>query len=129
MSEINIGQIKEAHSRIRDRIHRSPVLTSTRLDELSGARLFFKCENFQKTGSFKARGAANAIFSLTDAEAAQGVATHSSGNHAAAVAWAAGLRGASATVVMPRTASRFKMANVERYGGRIVLCEPTHKSR
>jgi threonine dehydratase len=129
MGEINIGHIKEAHTRIRDRIHRTPVLTSARLDEMSGGRLFFKCENFQKTGSFKARGATNAIFSLTDAEAAHGVATHSSGNHAAAVAWAAGLRGIKATVVMPRTASRFKMAAVERYGGRIVLCEPTHKSR
>lgn len=129
MGEINIGHIKEAHARIRDRIHRTAVLTSVRLDEMSGARLFFKCENFQKTGSFKARGATNAILSLTDAEAARGVATHSSGNHAAAVAWAAGLRGIKATVVMPRTASRFKLAAVERYGGRIVLCEPNHKSR
>jgi threonine dehydratase len=129
MGDINIGNIRDAHSRIRERIRRTPVLTSARLDEISGARLFFKCENFQKTGSFKARGASNAIFSLTDAEASRGVATHSSGNHAAAVAWAAGIRGISATVVMPRTASRFKMASVERYGGRIVLCEPTHKSR
>jgi threonine dehydratase len=129
MGDILIGHIHEAHARIRDRIRRTPVLTSTRLDELSGARLFFKCENFQNTGSFKARGAANAILSLTDKEASRGVATHSSGNHAAAVAWAAGLRGVKATVVMPRTASRFKMASVERYGGRIVLCEPTHKAR
>jgi threonine dehydratase len=129
MGDILIGHIHEAHARIRDRIRRTPVLTSARLDELSGARLFFKCENFQKTGSFKARGAANAILSLTDKEASRGVATHSSGNHAAAVAWAAGLRGVKATVVMPRTASRFKMASVERYGGRIVLCEPTHKAR
>jgi threonine dehydratase len=129
MGEILIGHIHEAHARIRDRIRRTPVLTSTRLDELAGARLFFKCENFQKTGSFKARGAANAVLSLTEAEASRGVATHSSGNHAAAVSWAAGLRGIKATVVMPRTASRFKMASVERYGGRIVLCEPTHKAR
>jgi threonine dehydratase len=129
MGDILIGHIHEAHSRIRDRIRRTPVLTSARLDELSGARLFFKCENFQKTGSFKARGAANAILSLTDKEASRGVATHSSGNHAAAVAWAAGLRGVKATVVMPRTASGFKMASVERYGGRIVLCEPTHSAR
>lgn len=129
MSETSIGDIHEAHARIRDRIRRTPVLTSARLDELSGAHLFFKCENFQKTGSFKARGAANAVLSLTAAEASLGVATHSSGNHAAAVAWAAGLRGISATVVMPRTASRFKMASVERYGGRIVLCEPTHRAR
>jgi threonine dehydratase len=129
MGDILIGHIHEAHARIRDRIRRTPVLTSARLDELSGGRLFFKCENFQKTGSFKARGAANAILSLTDKEASRGVATHSSGNHAAAVAWAAGLRGVKATVVMPSTASRFKMASVERYGGRIVLCEPTHKAR
>jgi threonine dehydratase len=129
MGDILIGHIHEAHARIRDRIRRTPVLTSTRLDELSGARLFFKCENFQKTGSFKARGAANAVLSLSEAEASRGVATHSSGNHAAAVAWAAGLRGIAATVVMPRTASRFKMASVERYGGKIVLCEPTHKAR
>jgi threonine dehydratase len=99
------------------------------MDELSGARLFFKCENFQKTGSFKARGALNAILSLTDGEAARGVATHSSGNHAAAVSWAAGLRGIPAFVVMPRTASRFKVASVERYGGRVLFCEPTHKAR
>jgi len=129
MSEIQIGHIHEAHGRIRDRIRRTPVLTSARLDQLSGARLFFKCESFQKTGSFKARGAANAVLSLTDEEAARGVATHSSGNHAAAVSWAAGLRGLAATVVMPRTASRFKMEAVERYGGRIVLCEPTHRAR
>jgi threonine dehydratase len=129
MSEILIGDIHEAHARIRDRIRRTPVLTSTRLDEISGARLFFKCENFQKTGSFKARGAANAILSLGEAEASRGVATHSSGNHAAALSWAAGLRGIAATVVMPRTASRFKMASVERYGGKIVLCEPTHRAR
>jgi threonine dehydratase len=129
MSEILIGDIHDAHARIRDRIRRTPVLTSTRLDEISGAHLFFKCENFQKTGSFKARGAANAVLSLSDAAASRGVATHSSGNHAAAVSWAAGLRGISATVVMPRTASRFKMASVERYGGTIVLCEPTHRAR
>jgi threonine dehydratase len=129
MNEIQIGHIQEAHARIRDRIHRTPVLTSARLDGLSGARLFFKCESFQKTGSFKARGAANAVLSLTDAEAGRGIATHSSGNHAAAVSWAAGLRGVAATVVMPRTASPFKMAAVERYGGRIVLCEPTQRAR
>jgi threonine dehydratase len=105
------------------------VFTSGRLDELSGAKLFFKCENFQKTGSFKARGAMNAVLSLTDAEAGRGVATHSSGNHAAALSWAAGLRGIPATVVMPRTASPIKIASVERYGGRIVFCEPNHKAR
>jgi threonine dehydratase len=129
MNEITIGKIREAHDRIRGRIRRTPVLTSARLDELSGASLFFKCENFQKTGAFKARGALNAVLLLGEAEAARGVATHSSGNHAAALSWAAGLRGIPAHVVMPRTASRFKLASVERYGGRITLCEPTHKAR
>ena len=96
---------------------------------MSGAELFFKCENFQKTGAFKARGAANAVLSLSDDEARRGVATHSSGNHAAALAWAAKRRGIPATVVMPRTASPVKIASVERYGGRIVFCEPTHNAR
>jgi len=129
MSGTDLEHVRQAHARIRGRIHRTPVLTSARLDELCGARLFFKCENFQKTGSFKARGALNAVLSLTDAEASRGVATHSSGNHAAALSWAARIRGVPAFVVMPRTASPFKLAAVERYGGRIVLCEPTHKAR
>jgi threonine dehydratase len=129
MGEVTLEHVREAHARIREKVRRTPVLTSSRLDELSGATLFFKCENFQKTGSFKARGAMNAVLSLSDAEASRGVATHSSGNHAAALSWAAGLRGVPATVVMPRTASRIKIASVERYGGRIVFCEPTHKAR
>lgn len=129
MGDVTLERVREAHARIRERIRRTPVLTSSRLDELSGASLFFKCENFQKTGSFKARGALNAVLSLGVVEAGRGVATHSSGNHAAALAWAAGLRGIPATVVMPRTASRIKIASVERYGGRIVYCEPTHKAR
>jgi threonine dehydratase len=129
MGDITLDHVREAHARIRGRIRRTPVFTSGRLDELSGAKLFFKCENFQKTGSFKARGAMNAVLSLTDAEAGRGVATHSSGNHAAALSWAAGLRGIPATVVMPRTASPIKIASVERYGGRIVFCEPNHKAR
>jgi threonine dehydratase len=129
MGDITLDHVREAHARIRGRIRRTPVFTSARLDELSGATLFFKCENFQKTGSFKARGAMNAVLSLTDAEAGHGVATHSSGNHAAALSWAAGLRGIPATVVMPRTASPIKIASVERYGGRIVFCEPNHKAR
>lgn len=129
MTEISFEDIRGAQARIGGRIHRTPVLTSARLDELAGARLFFKCENFQKTGSFKARGAANAVFSLADAEAARGVATHSSGNHGAALAWAARQRGVPAFVAMPRTASQFKLASVERLGGRVVLCEPTHRAR
>jgi threonine dehydratase len=129
MGEVTLEHVREAHARIRETIHRTPVLTSVRLNGLCGAELFFKCENFQKTGSFKARGAMNAVLTLTDAEAARGVATHSSGNHAAALSWAAGLRGIRATVVMPRTASRIKVASVERYGGTIVFCEPNHKAR
>lgn len=128
-SEITLEHVREAHGRILDWTHRTPVLTSRRLNRICGAELFFKCENFQKTGAFKARGALNAVLSLTDAEAAHGVATHSSGNHAAALSWAAGLRGISACVVMPRTASRIKVAAVEGYGGRIVFCEPNHKAR
>jgi threonine dehydratase len=127
--EVTIEDVREAHARIRGRVHRTPVLTSTRLDGLSGARLHFKCENFQKTGSFKARGAVNAVLSLSEAGAARGVATHSSGNHAAAVSWAAAMRKIPAYVVMPRTASRIKIASVERYGGRLEFCDPTHKAR
>ena len=129
MSEVDVDTVREAHARIRERIVWTPVMTSARLDELCGARLFFKCENFQETGSFKARGAMNAVLSLSGAEASRGVATHSSGNHAAALSWAAGLRGIPAFVVMPSTASRIKVAAVERFGGRIVLCEPTHQAR
>jgi threonine dehydratase len=129
MDEITLEAVRAAHVRIRDSIHRTPVLTSSSLNELWGASLYFKCENFQKTGSFKARGAVNAVMSLSNAEAARGVATHSSGNHAAALSWAAGLRGVPAYVVMPRTASRVKIASVERNGGRITFCEPTHKAR
>jgi threonine dehydratase len=126
---VTISDVREAQARIRDRIHRTPVMTSARLDALTGAVLLFKCENLQKTGSFKARGAVNAVLSLSDARAARGVATHSSGNHAAALAWAAAMRGVPAFVVMPRTASRNKIASVERYGGRVTFCEPNHKAR
>jgi threonine dehydratase len=129
MREVSLRDIRQAGARIQSRIRRTPVLTSARLDELAGCRLFFKCENFQETGSFKARGAMNAVLSLTEAGAAHGVATHSSGNHAAALSWAAGLRGIPAYVVMPSTASRIKVASVERLGGRILFCEPTHKAR
>jgi threonine dehydratase len=129
VSALNLEDIRTAHQRIAGDIHRTPVLTSRRLDEFCGAQLFFKCENLQKTGSFKARGALNAVRSLDPAGLRAGVVTHSSGNHAAAVSWAAALRGAAATVVMPRTTSAFKQAAVLRYGGRIVLCEPTHRAR
>ena len=97
-------------------MHRTPVLTCHALDEEIGARLFFKCENFQKVGAFKARGASNAVFSLTDDEARHGVVTHSSGNHGAALAYAAARRGIPAWVVMPENASQVKQGNVRRYG-------------
>ena len=103
-----------AHDRIRPRIHRAPVLTSQSLDALTGANIFFKCENLQKTGSFKIRGATNAIFSLTNEEASHGIVTHSSGNHAAAVSCAARWRGISASIVMPKNAPSVKCRAVER---------------
>lgn len=121
--------IVEAHERIRSRIHRTPVLTSDSLNKLAGAQLFFKCENLQKTGSFKIRGATNAIFSLTEEEARRGVVTHSSGNHAAAVACAAGWRGVRASIVMPTNASPVKCRAVESYGGKITFCEANVTSR
>lgn len=121
--------IEEAHERIRPRIHRTPVLTSHSLNRLAGAQLFFKCENLQKTGSFKIRGATNAIFFLSESEARRGVVTHSSGNHAAAVACAAGWRGISAAIVMPKNAPKVKCRAVESYGGKITFCEPNVKSR
>src|SRR5215475_11476257 len=122
-------QIVEAHARINHRIHRTPVLTSQTMDRLSGAQLFFKCENLQKTGSFKIRGATNAVFSLPDEEARHGIVTQSSGNHGAAVACAAAWRGVKASVVMPRNAPRVKCEAVEAYGGKIAFCEPTMTSR
>jgi threonine dehydratase len=128
-SPIEWKTIIEAHERIRPRIHRTPVLTSQSLDALSGAQLFFKCENLQKTGSFKIRGATNAIFSLSDEEARRGVVTHSSGNHAAAVACAARWRGIAASIVMPKNAPGVKCRAVESYGGKISYCEPTVSSR
>lgn len=128
-SPIDWKTIKEAHERIRPRIHRTPVLTSKSLDEVAGARLFFKCENMQKTGSFKIRGATNAIFSLSEEEARRGVVTHSSGNHAAAVACAAGWRGIRASIVMPKNAPSVKCRAVESYGGKIAFCEPNVKAR
>lgn len=114
----------EARQRIAPHVHRTPVMTSRHMDALSGARLFFKCENFQRTGAFKARGAANAVFSLDDRRAAAGVATHSSGNHGQAIAYAAGRRGIPATVVVPANASEAKKAAIRGYGARLVECEP-----
>jgi threonine dehydratase len=121
--------IRQAHARIRAMIHRTPVMTSEVLDELAGSRLYFKCENLQKVGAFKARGATNAVFSLSEEEAARGVVTHSSGNHAAALARAAKLRGIAAHIVMPNNAPQAKQAAVRRYGGEIHFCEPTLAAR
>jgi threonine dehydratase len=121
--------IRAAAQRIQPYIHRTPVLTCRGLNRLTGAELFFKCENFQKTGAFKFRGACNAIFSLPGADLARGVATHSSGNHAAAVALAARLRKTTAYIVMPENASRVKRRAVAGYGGQITFCQPTLASR
>ena len=118
-----------AHDRIRPYIHRTPVLTSSYLNDLTGAELFFKCENFQKAGAFKVRGACNAVFGLSDDKLARGVATHSSGNHALSLSYAAGRRGIACNVVMPRTAPQAKKDAVRGYGGRIVECEPSTSSR
>jgi len=121
--------IRDAHARIQPRIHRTPVLTSASLDAMTGARLFFKCENFQRTGSFKIRGASNAILSLSEAEAAHGIVTQSSGNHGAAVACAAAWRGVPAYIVMPKNAPGVKVRAIEAYGGKITFCEPKVSSR
>ena len=121
--------VKEAHKRIKPYIHRTPVLTSSYFNELTGAELFFKCENFQKAGAFKVRGASNAVFGLSDEKAKIGVATHSSGNHALSLSYAAGRRGIPCTVVMPRTAPQAKKDAVMGYGGKIVECEPSTSSR
>ncbi|MBA3325039.1 MAG: pyridoxal-phosphate dependent enzyme [Rhodobacteraceae bacterium] len=118
-----------AHERIKPYIHRTPVLTSSWLDALVGAELFFKCENFQKAGAFKVRGASNAVFGLSEDKAKKGVATHSSGNHALSLSYAAGRRGIACTVVMPRTAPQAKKDAVRGYGGTIVECEPSTSSR
>jgi threonine dehydratase len=121
--------IEAAHARIASRIHRTPVLRSGTLDAMCGAELFFKCENLQKTGSFKIRGATNAIFSLSDEEASRGIVTHSSGNHAAAVSCAAAWRGIPAWIVMPKNAPAVKCKAVEAYGGKITFCEPKVSAR
>ena len=118
-----------AHERVKPYIHETPVLTSSRLNEMTGAKLFFKCENLQKAAAFKVRGACNAVFGLTDEEAKTGVATHSSGNHALSLSYAAGQRGIPVTVVMPRTAPQAKKDAVIGYGGKIVECEPSTSSR
>ncbi len=121
--------VKAARERITPYIHKTPVLTSTFMNDLTGAELFFKCENFQKAGAFKVRGASNAVFGLSDELALRGVATHSSGNHALSLSYAAGRRGIPCHVVMPRTAPQAKKDAVIGYGGIITECEPSTTSR
>ncbi len=124
-----LEDMQRARARIAPHIHQTPVLTSRMLNDLTGAELFFKCENLQKAGAFKARGASNAVFGLTDEQAARGVATHSSGNHGTCLSYAAGRRGIPCTVVMPRTAPQAKKDAVAGYGARVVECEPSTTSR
>lgn len=121
--------IAAAHERIKPYIHRTPVLTSSSINKITGGNLFFKCENFQKVGAFKFRGASNAVFSLTNEEASRGVATHSSGNHAAALALAARMRGIAAYIVMPENAPEIKKKAVAGYGANITFCKPTLEAR
>lgn len=124
-----IADVMAAEERIAPYVHRTPVLTSGYLNGLAGADLFFKCENLQKGGAFKARGATNAVFGLDDAKAARGVATHSSGNHGTCLSYAAGRRGIPCAVVMPRTAPQAKKDAVRGYGAEVVECEPSVASR
>ncbi|MEX0317478.1 MAG: beta-hydroxyaspartate dehydratase BhcB [Ruegeria sp.] len=128
-ASLTIDDVRAAHARIEPYIHRTPVQTSTYLNELTGAELFFKCENFQKAGAFKVRGASNAVFGLNDEVAVRGVATHSSGNHALSLSYAAGRRDIPCHVVMPRIAPEAKKAAVRGYGGLITECEPSTSSR
>ena len=126
---VTLKDIESAHERIRPFIHRTPVLTNSSIDNLIGAKLFFKCENFQKAGSFKIRGASNAVELLSDEEFKRGVATTSSGNHGAALSMAVTRRGGNTKVVMPHNTPKIKVNNVERNGGEVVWCEPDQKYR
>jgi threonine dehydratase len=121
--------IIDAHERIRPYIHRTPVLASAAIDEMAGCRICFKCENLQHIGAFKARGATNAALQIPVGDRSKGIATHSSGNHAQAIARAASLLGMSSFIVMPRTVAAIKKRGVQEYGGKIFECEPTVESR
>jgi threonine dehydratase len=121
--------IEQAHQRIKPYIHRTPVISSTGINELAGCKIYFKCENFQKIGAFKARGAMNAALSLSKENLAKGLATHSSGNHAQALARAAKLLGVPAYIVMPSTAPEVKKRGVKGFQGQIFECEPTLQAR
>jgi len=126
---ITLDTVRQAAKCIEPYAHRTPVMTCAALDERAGRRVFFKCENFQKIGAFKFRGACNAVMNLADDVAARGVVTHSSGNHAQALALAAKLRGIEAHIVMPSSASPVKRAAVEGYGGTVYVCEPNERAR
>lgn len=126
---VTLTDILQAAERIKPYAHRTPVMTNESLNQQVGAQVFMKCENLQKVGAFKFRGATNAVFSLTDEEAARGVVTHSSGNHAAALALAARNRGVPAYIVMPSNAPQVKKEAVAGYGGQITFCEPTLQAR
>jgi threonine dehydratase len=125
----DLHAIRDAHARIGPHVHRTPVMTCRSLEEALRARLFFKCENFQRVGAFKARGACNSVFSLSEDAAARGVVTHSSGNHGAALAYAARRRGIAAHVVMPDNAPQIKVTNVRGFGAEIHFCAPTLSAR
>jgi threonine dehydratase len=125
----DLAAIRDAHARIAPFVHRTPVMTCRAIDDEVGASLYFKCDHLQKVGAFKARGACNAVFSLDEETARRGVVTHSSGNHGAAIAYAARARGIPAWVVMPRNAPAVKQANVRRFGANVRLCEPTVAAR
>lgn len=129
MKTPGFNDVAKAHELISPYVHRTPVLTSRSIDRITGGTLLFKCENFQKVGAFKFRGAANAVFTLSEEDARRGVATHSSGNHAAALALAARMRGVPAYIVMPRNAPEIKKRAVAGYGGNITFCEPTLEAR
>ena len=129
MLEPTINEIKKAYDRIKPYIHNTPVMRSSAINKICGTELYFKCENFQKVGAFKMRGASNAVFSLSEEEAKKGVATHSSGNHAAALALAAKNRGIKAYVVMPENAPEIKKKAVAGYGAEIIPCKPNLQAR
>lgn len=126
---VTYNDIEKAHQRISEHIHNTPILTSDSLDNELGSNLFFKCENFQKTGSFKIRGATNSILQLNDTKIKNGIITTSSGNHGAAVAFIADKIGTSSKIIMPNNTPKNKIENVQRYGGEIFYCEPNIKSR
>ncbi len=126
---VSLEEIQQAHQLVAPFIHKTPVLTSESINDMAGCELYFKCENFQKIGAFKARGGLNAVLSLPEEKRAKGVLTHSSGNHAQAIALAAKMANVPAYIVMPKTAPQVKQKAVAGYGAKITLCEPTQQSR